>query len=226
MQCKYGRSKDDYFKLKQKARHLRKTGKSYREIIHKLKLSKSTVSRWCRDIKLNPPQIEILAKRYDAQLRGAKANQIKRQKEIEIIQKTARKEIEKPNREMFKIAGTMLYWAEGNKTNHLGLTNSDPVMIIFMVNWFEEFLNIKPNQLKVHLQLHGGQDEKKIKYYWSKLTGVPEHRFGKTYIKPEGTGHRKNKLYNGTIRISMYNKNLLYRVLAWIDQYQKYIMSR
>ncbi len=226
MQHRYGRSKEDYFILRQKARRLRRTGNSYQEIIHKLKLSKSTVSRWCRDIKLSPTQIEVLGKRYDTQLRGARANRVKRQKEIEIIQKTARKEIRRPNREMLKMAGAMLYWAEGNKTNHLGLTNSNPAMIIFMVNWFEKFLNIKPNQLKAHLHLHDGQNEKKIKRYWSKLTQVPENRFGKTYIKPEGTGHRKNKLYNGTIRISMYNKNLLYKVLAWIDQYQKYVTSR
>ena len=226
MRHRYGRSKSDYFILRQKTRRLRKTGKSYQEIIRRFKLSKSTVSRWCKDIELSPAQIEVLGKRYDTQLRGAKANQAKRQKEVEAIQKTARKEIKKPNREMLKIAGVMLYWAEGNKTNHLGLTNSNPAIIIFMVNWFEEFLNVKPSQLKAYLHLHSGQNEKKVKRYWSKLTGVPENRFGKTYIKPEGTGHRKNKLYNGTIRISVYNKDLFYKVLTWIDEYQKYVTGR
>ena len=226
MRHSLGRSKDDYHILRQKARRLRKAGKSYQEIIHELKLSKSTISIWCRDIKLSPAQIEVLGKRYDIQLRGAKANQNKRQKEIDIIQETAKKEIAKPNREMFKIAGAMLYWAEGNKTNHLGITNSNSTMIVLMVKWFKEFLNIKPRQLKAHLHLHSGQNEKEIKRYWSKLTGVPENRFGKTYIKPEGTGHRRNRLYNGTIRISVYNKDLLYKVMAWIDQYQKSITSR
>jgi len=99
-------------------------------------------------------------------------------------------------------------------------------MIVLMVKWFKEFLNIRPRQLKAYLHLHSGQNEKEIKRYWSKLTGVPENRFGKTYIKPEGTGHRKNRLYNGTIRISVYNKDMLYKVIAWIDQYQKFITGR
>ena len=226
MRHNYGRSKDDYSILRQKARHLRRTGKSYQEIVRKLKLSKSTVSIWCKDIKLSPTQIVVLGKRYDTQLRGAKANQAKRRKEIKIIQKIASKEISKPSKEMFKIAGAMLYWAEGNKTNHLGITNSNSEMIVLMVKWFKEFLNIRPHKLKAHLHLHSGQNEKEIRHYWSKLTGIPENKFGKTYIKPEGTGHRKNKLYNGTIRISVYNKDLLYKVMAWIDQYQKLITSR
>lgn len=226
MRHRYGRSKGDYVLLKQKAQRLRKRGKSYQEIIHRLELSKSTVSIWCRNIELSSAQVEALGKRYDTQLRGAKANQAKRQKEIAIIRKAANKEISKPNREMFKIAGAMLYWAEGNKTNHLGITNSNSAMIILMVKWFKEFLNVRPHQLKAHLHLHSGQNEKEIKRYWSKLTGIPENRFGKTYIKPEGTGHRKNKLYNGTIRISIYNKDLLYKVMAWTDQYQKFITGR
>jgi len=92
MRHRYGRSKNDYLVLRQKARRLRKTGKSYQEIFRELKLSKSTISIWCRDIKLSSAQIEALGKRYDTQLRGAKANQERSQKEIGIIQETARKE--------------------------------------------------------------------------------------------------------------------------------------
>ena len=39
----------------------------------------------------------------------------------------------------------------------------------------------------------------------------------KSYIKKEGTGHRKNILYNGTIRVDICNSDLLYKILGWID---------
>lgn len=226
MRRKHARSKQDYTLLKQKARELRKKGKSYSEIIQKLTLSKSTVSGWCKDIKLSKLQIEALGNRYDVRLRGAKANQLKRKREVEKIRKAAQKEIKKPSMEAFRMAGTMLYWAEGNKSNHLGITNSNPKMIVFMVRWFEKFFNIKPEQLKAHLHLHAGQDEQKVKIFWVQLTNVPENRFGKTYIKPEGTGHRKNILYNGTIRLSFYNKDLLHKMLTWIDSYEEHITGR
>lgn len=226
MRSKLGRSKEQYRVLWLKARKLRENGRSYKEIVDNLNISKSTVSRWCKDITLTKKQISVLGKRYDTKLRGAKANQLKREKEIEIIKKFAEKEIKKPDKDAFKMAGAMLYWAEGNKTNHLGITNSNPKLILFMIKWLKTFFGIKEYQLKASLNLHAGQNEKKIIHYWSRLTGIPEGRFGKSYIKPEGTGHRKKILYNGTIRISIYNKDLLYRVLFWIDRYAEFITGR
>ncbi len=43
-------------KEKKKARKLRKKGKSYSEILKKVKVSKSTLSVWLRDIKLTAEQ--------------------------------------------------------------------------------------------------------------------------------------------------------------------------
>jgi len=44
------------------------------------------------------------------------------------------------------------------------------------------------------------------------------HQFRKTYVKEEGTGHRKNRLYNGTISVLLLGKgDELQRVLGWID---------
>ena len=226
MRRRYGRSKEDYLLIKEKVRKLRKGGKSYSEIIAKHTISKGTISLWCKDIKLTSSQIKLLGSRYDIQLRGAKANQMKRRKEVEEIQKIAKKEIGKPTTEEFKIAGAMLYWAEGNKTNHFGMTNSNPKMIKFMIKWFQQFLDIEPKHLKAYLHLHAGQNVSKIVSYWSKLTGIPKSRFGKSYIKPSGTGHRKNILYNGTIRVSYYNKNYLYKTLSWIETYANYITGR
>ena len=46
------------FKEKNKALLLRKKGESINDIAKKIKVSKSIVSRWCRDIKLTSEQIE------------------------------------------------------------------------------------------------------------------------------------------------------------------------
>jgi hypothetical protein len=68
------------------------------------------------------------------------------------------------------------------------------------------------------LHLHDGQEEEERKEHWSKVTRLPLESFRKTYFKPEGTGHRKNVLYNGTARVRVArSSDLLHRVLGWID---------
>jgi orotate phosphoribosyltransferase-like protein len=48
--------------LKKNAMALRKKGHSYSEIIHNLKIPKSTLSNWLHNIKLNKTQIKKIKK--------------------------------------------------------------------------------------------------------------------------------------------------------------------
>ena len=41
----------------------------------------------------------------------------------------------------------------------------------------------------------------------------------KTHVKKEGTGHRKNILYNGTLRIIICDVRLLRKILGWIEYF-------
>jgi len=203
---------------KQLAAKLRRQGLSYKEINAETGLAKSTLSSWLKDIKLSPKQQAILNSRFDTQLRGAKANRISREKEIRNIRKQAGSEIRgKMTPQEFFLSGLMLYWAEGNKTLYPGIANSDPKLIRFMMKWLRKICSIPTENIKIHLHLHSGQNENKAKEYWSNITHLPLSRFGKSYIKKEGSGHRKNILYNGTAKISVYNKDLLYRILSWIQ---------
>jgi len=207
----------------EKARFLReRKGLSYNEIKKDLGVSKSTVSLWCRDIQLSEKQNERLRyNRLNSPKLGALANRIKREKEIEIIRNKARKEINKMNLDAFKIAGTILYWAEGAKTQSTGLSNSDPKIIEFIVCWFKKFFNIKPHQITAHLHIYYGNDDLRIKKFWSKTTGIPLRNFGKSFIKPKGTGHRTNILPNGVIKIRIKGKgteNLRHRIITWSEK--------
>ena len=201
---------------------LRKKGLSYGEIRAKIPLAKSTVSDWCKDIKLTKKQISRLSElkgkgSYEASLKGAKANQEKRTKEIQQIKEMARSEVSLLLKEKFWIAGLMLYWGEGHKSGKVGISNSDPNIIKFLIEWLRKYCNVDNSKFKPHLNLHSGQNENEIKEFWSKIINVPKEQFGKSYIKKEGTGHRKNILYNGTLRVDICNLNLLYKILGWIE---------
>ena len=211
-------------KLQQKiqAIDLRKSGRSYGEIRREIKVSKATLSLWLRDIVLTPEQedrIYVELKQKNA-YRMAKANQRKRIEGTEEIIKKAKKEAVKLFKNPLFLPGLMLYWAEGDKSElheHVKFTNADPRMIKFIMRWFREICGIANERFKIYLNIHSGQGENQIKKFWSQVINLPISQFGKSYIKQEGTGHRKNILYNGTIKIEICDKNLLYKILGWIE---------
>jgi hypothetical protein len=198
---------------------MRTLGCSLGAISLKLKVSKGTIYYWCRSIELNAIQKQNLLSRINARNRGGQVNRQKRLAQIEKIREEAGGDIKSISNYDFFIAGIMLYWAEGNKTQHVGITNSDENLIVFMVKWFNHAFGITPEQLTAHLHLHSNHDESQVISHWSAVTGIPTSRFRKTFYKPEGTGHRTNKLPYGTIRISFYKMDFLHKILAWKDRY-------
>lgn len=148
-------------------------------------------------------------------------------KEIDKITQDALREIKAFDADSFKIAGAMIYWAEGAKTQGTSITNSDSKLIEFMVKWFKVVLHIPPTRLTAYLHIHYGDDEKRIKTFWSKTTGIPIENFRKSFIKPRGTGHRTHILPNGIIKIRVNgigSEDVRYKILAWLEKL--YILSR
>lgn len=91
-----------------------------------------------------------------------------------------------------------------------------------MILWLEKVCAVPHKRLKARLNIHANQKDKKIKKYWSKITSIPLSQFGKSYIKPEGTSHRKNILCNGVIRIKFENEDLRHRIMVWAkESYQQ-----
>lgn len=217
-----------YFgKLEEKeiAKSLRKKGYSYGKIQLITGLSKDTISRCCRDIELSSSQIKQLdLNRHEGQtlgsLKGAKSNQLKRIYSEKILSDEGIKQVgEISSRDKF-IFGISLYQAEGSKTSHaVEFTNSDPETIKFMVNWFEEFCQIKPTDIKCSLWLHNNLSESKAINYWIKYLKLSKSQFGKTYFaknKVDSPKIRKNIHQFGIIKIRFYNTFKLRLILGWI----------
>lgn len=207
-------------KEKTKAIKLRKMGKSYGEILKQVDVSKGTLSVWLRDIKLTPKQKERLYKtlRRKNAYKGAKAQQEKRIKRTRQIIAKSKKEIVGFSKNLLFLAGLMLQWAEGDKSDEkerVKFSNSDPAMIKFMMRWFRKICKVPEEKFRVALHIHTLHCRKDIENYWSKITGIPLSQFHKTLIKPTSLKHRKNKLYNGTCNIVICNKDLFRRIKGW-----------
>ncbi len=208
--------------LKKKAIQLRHAGLSYTEILRKIPVSKSTISLWVRDTALTKEQQKRLSLKRDSQQRGLRSIHKNFWSKRCAAFNAGLAIFKKLDNNPDFIAGLMLYWAEGTKKKHAIITNSDKNMIKFMVVWFKKFFDIEPKELTASLNLHSGQNEKNMIDFWRKITGIPYSNFQKSFIKPEGTGHRKNILYNGTIKIRVRGGGstyLLFKILGCLAGY-------
>lgn len=216
------------FKERMVALRLRNSGLSYKEILKKVKVSKSTLSIWLREVELTIEQRERLFNksektRYEIAKRKV-ANRIKRTREI--IEKAKKEAITLKDNSFF-LVGTALYWAEGSKnpTEKVKFANSDEKMIILMMKWFRDICCVSEDKFRIHIHMHNLHCRKDILKYWSIITNIPLAQFYKPYIKPTSLGQRKNILYNGTCSIIVNDKAMFRRILGWKLGLQKIFIS-
>lgn len=199
---------------------LRRLGLTYGEIRELIPVPKGTLSQWCRDVSLSADQVEAIRERSGAKSRiGVPVDtQRRRRMEIETIRVEARAFAEQHIDDAFFVAGVTLYWGEGAKTrNSCSLTNADPAALRAFIAWARAYLDPAP-EFVLSLHLHEGNNDAVAQEYWRSQTGLVEAAFTKTYIKPRGTGHRKNHLPHGICRVRVRNPSDHWnRIMVWID---------
>lgn len=210
---------------KLRAQAFRKQGWSYGEILRIIPASKDTISRWCRDIKLNKKQLLKLYKNQRSgglkgSIIGAKNQQKKRLEDTAILLNQGMKDVgQLEKRERF-IAGLALYAAEGTKKDgRCEFTNSNPLLIQFMSKWFREFCNIQDSRLRGAIWIHDGLEPNKAKEYWSSISEIPQSQFHKTYIavdKRNSKKVRKNIHNFGVFSIRFVDTTIHRLLTGWI----------
>lgn len=211
-------------KLKKQARTLRNKGKTYNQIAKELGIGKSTARFWCKDIVLSQEHRDrIYTKTLELLTKGPYSSHARRTRELEKINTEASKEIKFPlDDTAFKLFGAALYWAEGNKVSDFTITNSDPLLISFMTKWFCKTFQVKPENLKAHLNIYPQQNDLELKRFWSDITGIPLNKFGKSFVKPINKNYKKNTLYYGTIKVRVEKgTDYRHRVFGWINSVLK-----
>lgn len=122
--------------------------------------------------------------------------------------------------ENLRIAGIMLYWAEGSKkTSGIDFANSDPDMIRVFLKFLRQICNIDENRSRVYLYVYSYQDIDKIKIYWHTLTGIPLKQFTSPYVRRGNSNLSERKLPYGLVHIRYYDKRLLEILIRWIKEY-------
>ncbi|GAA2060161.1 hypothetical protein GCM10009801_01450 [Streptomyces albiaxialis] len=208
------RAKDD---LCERARELRKEGKTYPEIERELGVSRSSVSAWVRDLPMPPrrtrEEASAIARRgWDMRLRL-------REEERQRTTAAAKAEIGTlSDRELFLI-GVGLYWAEGAKSKPyerreiVTFVNSDPGMIKLYLAWLD-LLGVERERLRFCVMIHESADVAGAERYWVDLVGAGPDAFNKTTLKkhnPKTVRKNVGADYHGCLVVRVQKGADLYR---------------
>jgi hypothetical protein len=179
------------------ARRLRGEGKTMLEIANEVQVSKSSVSRWVRDVPFTPSKRRTGPQRrphpwHDAKLRN-----------IEQLNVMGRHLVGVLSEESFLVAGAALYAGEGSKRDgQLVFANTDPALVAFFCRWLRHVFVIDEGRLRVRVYLHQGLDLDAAVAFWSGVTGVPVEQFRKGYRAVAKHGIRNNKHEFGCVYVS------------------------
>ena len=214
---------------KQKALAMRKRGMSYSQIKEKLNVSKSTLSGWLADFPLSEKRIREL--RADSPIRIERYRntmRAKRQAKNQIAYENIAKRIGTISDREFLIAGLFLYWAEGSKTKtfSIGLTNTNPTMLVLFIRWLR-FFNVPKSKLKVHIHLYSDMNIKKQIKFWSKTINIPISQFRKPYIKKTTLSSitYTNGFGQGTCSVILDDVNICAEVMMGIQYIQDVLIK-
>lgn len=214
---------------------LRLSGLSYSKISETLRVPKSTLSMWLRDLQLSDDAnrkikrrgsrgLEALLKRNKLQTKLAKDRRDK-------IKKLYTQEIRHLSKRELKILGAALYWSEGYKrpvvfqnrelTSHpVALTNSDPMLVQMFLRFLREVCGVGNNKIKAHVRIYQHMNIAHTVKYWQRITQIPSQNFHKSYNGvSKSSQHLRpfQRLPNGTICVKVYDTNLFYKIMGWIE---------
>jgi hypothetical protein len=169
-----------WYELKSEAIKMRENGISIREVEKRLKIPRSTLSGWFKNIKLTEDQKIKLDKNWRNALNQARGKAIlwhNKQKEMRIIeaQNEALETLSKidiNDKYILELALAMLYLGEGAKTQTTSMANSNPLIVKFFIKSLEKVFRVDKNSLKFELHLRSNQNEIEAIKYWSKELGV------------------------------------------------------
>ncbi len=176
---------------------MRKRGLSIGKVEKRLKIPRSTLSGWFKDIKLNKKQKEKILKNWRKDLVKARKKAViwhnkQKQKRLDEAEKSAKKTLTKiniSNQAFFELALAFLYFGEGSKKNtETAIGSSDAKILKFFLAGLKNIYHLDINKIKCELHLRADQNSKEAKYYWSKTLGLPVDNFKQVNIDKRTKG--------------------------------------
>ncbi len=210
---------------------MRKSGKSYNEILTKLRVPKSTLSDWfshadwSREIKnkLNASLIEKSTARFRDlnKVRGIHLSRAYAE-----ARKEAADEFRRLKYHPLFIAGLMLYWGEGDKltASQTRIINTDADMINLFVLFLRNICQIPVEKIRGCAIIYPDLEATTCREYWSNRSGLPAGNFNKCVVI-QGR-HKTKRLSYGMGQILVSSTYFKAKMNEWLKLLPKELMNR
>lgn len=184
--------------IKKETQNLRRQGKTFGEIQNaiKLKIPKSTLSNWCKNIPLPVAYQERLNKINYINLRKGKMAAIQRSFKIKkrltgLLKNKNKRLLRIINKDVGKLLLSVLYLGEGAKRpGSLMLGSSDVNIIKLFLRLLMICYGIDKNLAKCRISYRVDQSINTLTQYWSKAINIPVKNFYKTIPDPRTLGRK------------------------------------
>jgi len=222
-----------WYELKPQAIKMRKNGASIRGIEKLLKVPRSTLSGWFKNIKLTKTQKIKLDINWQNAMNNARKKAVlwhNHQKELRIKKAQAEaveilNKINSNDKSILELALAMLYLGEGDKTQSTSMANSNPLTIKFFIKCLERIFGIETNLLTFELHLRSNQDESDAIDYWSKMLDINPNRFG--YVKDKRIAKTKTyPNYKGVCVVICGRIAIQRRLVHLAEEFSKIAIAR
>jgi AcrR family transcriptional regulator len=202
-----------YDHLREKAIRLRTERlMTLEEIVKRLKLPKTTVYYWIRDIPIPRTEKQTIAQRNGTLAMQAKFIAIREQ----AYQQGLMEAPELLKDSLFRDF-VVLYMAEGYKRNRnaVAVGNSDPAIVKLVYLWISRLSNGK---ISFQLQSHIDHDDDELKRYWADILDVAPDRIKISRKSNSGqlSGRQFRSQY-GVLSVRVADTSLRARLQGWMD---------
>jgi predicted transcriptional regulator len=211
---------------RERARKLRSVhGASVGAIANELGVSRSSVSRWTRDIVLTPGQETALRRENSAHDRQEAGREATRRAARERRRK-AQEHGRMLSREgdQLHAAGCMLYWAEGsNDRNTVVLTNSDADLVAYFLRFLRSYYAIPDERISLSINCHlsNGLELHEIERWWLDRLQLPPASLRSPTLNRYSTAslRKRRTLPYGTARVVVCSTFVVQSIYGGIQEY-------
>lgn len=198
------------------------------EIVSKLGVAKSTLSKWFQgvdfseDIKKNLTSKAIEESTIRIQSLNKKRGDLL-SAYYERADQEAVKELNGYKASPLFVSALALYWGEGDKTSkgHIRITNTDPKLLHLFKHFLISECGVPEHKIKGALFIYKDLDDDVCREFWRKNIGI--QHFHKTMVLP--SRHKTKKLPYGTCMLVVSNTYLKRKLMYWIDQLPEMVLN-
>jgi predicted transcriptional regulator len=204
-----------------KAVELRREGKSYSDIAKQLKVSRSSVCNWVKNVRLTEAEKLLLHKNIEAKKgRGRMmASMTIRTRKVykeKVAYDEAEREFTKLSKDPFFMFVLGLTGPEKSKKGYstFQFTTSDPRNMKLIMKWLRKYLKVGDSSIHFRLSVAATHKHSDLEAFWMKNVPFSRESLHKTVVLKQKKGETDRE-YHGSLSLFLSRIEPIRKIIAW-----------